>query len=317
LKIRRATKSDKEQVLRFCANTFEWGDYIDQVWDLWYSDQDGLLLIAEEEEYSSHNKKQSSVIAVSHVSLCPNKNHVWLEGIRVNPDYRRRSVATQLIKKMAAYGQEKGAREASAMVTSNNFSSQLMMETNGFTVISKWCYYTIDKTPKRIDEVRARSKVAARKDIEMICDYLKESEIYKSSGQKYVNSWRWYSLDLYSNTLADLVENEKVLVIGNGPIEGIAIINKDNKDNSNNNNIFQIVYLDATNAFLLEDLIGFAINLIHSEDMLYDRIEVYSPQTTCVSTVMEQAGAERSEQFLLYNRKIYSNSQQVYRRLDL
>jgi hypothetical protein len=137
----------------------------------------------------------------------------------------------------------------------------------------------------------------------MICDYLKQSEIYKSSGQRYVNSWRWYSLDLYSITLADLVKNEKVLVIGNDPIEGVAIIDKDN-DKNNNNNIFQIVYLDASNAFLLEDLISFAINLIHSEDMLYDRIEVYSPQTTYVSTVMEQAGTERSEQFLLYKREI-------------
>lgn len=303
MKIRRATKSDKEEVLRFCVNTFEWGDYIDQVWDLWYSDQAGLLLVAEEEECSLHNKKKSSVIAVSHVSLCPNKNHIWLEGIRVNPNYRRRSVATQLINKMVAYGQEKGAREASAMVTSNNFASQLMMQTNAFTVISKWSYYTIDKIPKRVDKVRARSKVAALKDTEMICDYLKQSEIYKSSGQRYFNSWRWYLLDLYSNTLADLVKNEKVLVIGNDPIEGMAIIDKDNK-NKNNNNIFQIVYLDASNAFLLEDLISFAINLIHSEDVLYDRIEVYSPHTTYVSKVMEQAGTERSERFLLYRREI-------------
>ena len=70
-----------------------------------------------------------------------------------------------------------------------------------------------------MDKVRARSKVAALKDIEMICDYLKQSEIYKSSGQRYVNSWRWYSLELYSNTLAELVKNEKVLVIGNDPID--------------------------------------------------------------------------------------------------
>jgi ribosomal protein S18 acetylase RimI-like enzyme len=308
LKIRRATKSDKEQVLRFCVNTFEWGDYIDQVWDSWYSDQDGLLLIAEEEEYSLYNKKQPSVIAVSHASLCPNKNNVWLEGIRVNPNFRRRSVATQLINKMVAYGQQKGAREASAMVTSNNFASKLMMERNGFTVISKWSYYTIDKTLKRVDKVRARSKVAALKDTEMICDYLKQSEIYKSSGQRYVNSWRWYSLDLYSNTLADLVKNEKVLVIGNDCIEGVAIIGKDNK--KNNNNIFQIVYLDASNAILLEDLISFALSLIHSEDVLYDKIEVYSPQTTYVSMIKEQTAIERSEQFLLYKREIYSNSQQ-------
>ena len=100
MKIRPATKEDKEEVLRFCIDTFEWGDYIDQVWDLWHSDRNGVLLVAEEEEYSAHNKKQSSVIAVSHVSLCPNKSNVWLEGIRVNPNYRRRSVATQLLYKI-------------------------------------------------------------------------------------------------------------------------------------------------------------------------------------------------------------------------
>ena len=304
LKIRPAKKADKEEVLRFCIDTFEWGDYIDQVWDLWYLDRNGVLLVAEEEEYSIHNKKQSSVIAVSHVSLCPNKKNVWLEGIRVNPNFRRRSVATQLLNKMLSYAKEQGAKEASAMVADNNIASQLMMERNGFVVISKWSYYSIDKIPKRVDKVTARSKVATLKDTERVCNYLKHSQIFKSSGERYVNSWRWYSLDLYSNTLADLIKNEKVLVIGNDPIEGVAIIDKDRYWNKNNNNTLQIVYLDASNVFLLEDFISFAINLIHSEGTIYDRIQVYSPQTTYVSTVMEQLGIERSDQFLLYKREI-------------
>ena len=87
----------------------------------------------------------------------------------------------------------------------------------------------------------------------------------------------------------------------NDQIEGLAIINK---DNNNSNHTFQIVYLDASNAFVLKDLIIFAINLIHSEDAICDRIQVYNPQTTYISTVMEQVGIERSEQFLLYKREI-------------
>ena len=64
MKIRHATESDKGEVLRFCANTFEWGDYIDQVWDFWISDRNGVLLVAEhDEEYNIHGKKRSSVIA--------------------------------------------------------------------------------------------------------------------------------------------------------------------------------------------------------------------------------------------------------------
>lgn len=308
MKVRPAKKTDKEGVLRFCINTFEWGDYIGQVWDLWYSDRTGILLVAEEdEEYSDHNNKHSSVIAVSHASLCPNKKNVWLEGIRVNPYYRRRSVATQLINKMISYGKEQGAQEACAMVASDNIASQLMMERSGFLLISKWCYYSIDKIPKRAKaKAKVRAKVATLEDLERIRNYLRQSEIYKSSGERYVNSWRWYSLDLdlYSNTLTGLIKNEKVLVIGGDPLGGVAIINKDTHWDSNNDNTLQIVYLDTSNVLLLRDLIMSAINLRHSKWTKYDRVQVYSPQTPYILTVMKQLGIEGSEQFLLYKREI-------------
>jgi ribosomal protein S18 acetylase RimI-like enzyme len=295
LKIRHATKSDKGEVLRFCVNTFEWGDYIDQVWDFWYSDQNGVLLVAEDdEEYNIHSKKRSSLIAVSHASLCPNNKNVWLEGIRVHPNFRHRSIATQLLNTMISYGKEQEAEEASAIVAGNNIASQLMMESNGFAIISKWRYYIINKIPKRVDQVKLRSRVVTFEDTETVRNYLIRSEVYKSSGKTYVNSWRWYSLDL--SVLEDFIKHEKVLVIGNDPIEGLGIINKDN------NNNFQIVYLDASNVNVLEDLIRFAINLIHPEDATYDRIHIFSPQRKYVSTIMEQVGLERSEQFLLYKR---------------
>ena len=305
MKIRRATKSDKEEVLRFCINTFEWGDYIDQVWDLWYLDRSGILLVAEDEENIIPNERRSLVIAVSHVSLCPDKERIWLEGIRVNPNYRRRSVATQLLSKMISYGKEQGAKEASAMVADTNIASQLMMERNGFEVISKWSYYSIDNIPKIVDKVKKpRSKVATLKDTEMIGNYLRRSEVFKSAGETYVNSWRWYPLDLCSSTLTDLIKNEKVLLTGNDPIEGIAIINKDKLWNQKKNNSFQIVYLDAPGVKILEDLITLVINLIHSDNALYDRIQIYSPQTTYVSLALKEVRQEWSEQFLLYRREI-------------
>ena len=311
MKIRPAAKADKEEVLKFCIDTFEWGDYIDQVWDLWYSDQAGFLFVAEE-EYSLNDKKQSSVVALSHVSLCPNKNNVWLEGIRVNPNYRRRCVATQLINKMISYGREQGASKASAIVSEKNIASQLMMERNGFIMISKWNYYSINNITRMVNKAKLGSKVATLKDIEMICDYLRHSEVFKSSGGTYVNSWKWYPINLYSSVLADLIENKKVLIHGNNNIiEGIAIINRDrhwNKDNkscnNSNSNAFQIVYLDASNVFALKDLISFVMILIHSEDVIYDRLQVYSPQITYASIAMEQTGTIRSEEFLLYRREI-------------
>ena len=137
LKIRPAQQNDKDDVLKFCVNTFDWGDYIDQVWNSWYSDPNGRLIIAEyeSEEYTKQlnaGRKSSTIVAVSHVHLCPNRKMIWLEGIRIRSDYRRRHVATELIKKMLEYGIEQDAKESAAIVSANNVPSQIMMQRNGF-----------------------------------------------------------------------------------------------------------------------------------------------------------------------------------------
>jgi ribosomal protein S18 acetylase RimI-like enzyme len=317
LKIRYAAKADREEILRFCVNTFDWGDYIDQVWDLWYSDRDGSLLVVEDDDqvYGIHKDKRPSVIALGHASLCPNKKSVWLEGIRVNPNYRRRSIATGLLNEMISYGKEKGATQASAIVADNNIASKSMMERNGFTVISKWNYFSTDKIHKRAKKVGLTSRVASGNDAEMITNYLRQSFIYKASGGAYVNSWRWYFLDLYSNTLTDLIDTDRILINGNGQIEGLAIINRpanncniynknDNKNRNRDPISLQIVYIDTTSSLILKDLVSFAINLIHSDGVLCDKIQVYIPQASFISAAMDQVGLEVSEQFLLYKKEI-------------
>ena len=43
MKIREANISDKNSVLKFCKNTFSWGDYIEKVWSSWL-DEGNLFL---------------------------------------------------------------------------------------------------------------------------------------------------------------------------------------------------------------------------------------------------------------------------------
>ena len=293
MKFRLAKKSDKEVVLKFCINTFDWGDYIDQVWEMWFSESNGALFVAE--NGTSNNK--GSAIAFSHASLCPNRRNIWLEGIRVNPDYRRRSVATELIRKMLSYGKRQGAREASAIVSVNNLPSQLMMMKTGFNVISKWIYYCVDK----VQEFRnINARIATFNDMKKVTNYLKQSQIYRSSGKRYVNSWRWYSFD--SKTLSNIIRDQKLVIAGNDIIKGMAIINGDGYWNKNN--VFQIVYLDSDTVSSLYDLIGFAVLLVHSAHDRYKRIQIFSPQTRQISSVMEELKSVNSEEFLLYRKEI-------------
>jgi GNAT superfamily N-acetyltransferase len=293
LKYRFAKESDKEEILKFCIDTFEWGDYIDQVWDMWFSESNGALFVAE--NGISNNK--GSAIAFSHVSLCPQRRKIWLEGIRVNPDYRRRSIATELIRNMLSYGKRKGAREASAIVAVDNLPSQLLMKKSGFSVISKWIYSSIDKA----QEIRNfNARIATFNDMKKVQNYLKQSATYKSAGKRYVNSWRWYSFD--SKILSNIIKDQKLVVAGNDIIEGMAIINGDGYWNKNN--VFQIVYLDSTNVSSLYDLVGFVLMLVQSAHDRYKRIQIFTPQTRLISSVMGELNIVNADEFLLYGKLI-------------
>jgi N-acetylglutamate synthase-like GNAT family acetyltransferase len=291
LKFRHAKQSDKNNVLRFCTNTFEWGDYIEQVWDVWYSDPNGYLMVVEEDN--------GVIAAVSHAYVCPNRNRVWLEGIRVNPDFRRKSIGTELIKKMVQYGKEQGAQEAAAVVSVNNIASQAMMEKNGFVVTSRWSYcYSTSKVYQKPETGQAR--IATLKDKEMICSYLKQSQIFRAAAENYVDFWRWYYLDLDSGVLQNLIDNKKVVIImgtHHSTIDGVTIINK------YNNNMFQIGYLDASDVSTLTHLIAFVINLAYYYELAEKRcekVQMFVPQMPFIQSVMADSGINQYGQFLLY-----------------
>ena len=303
LNLRHAKQSDKNTVLRFCTNTFEWGDYIEQVWDLWYSDPNGYLMVGEEEE----EEDNGVIAAVSHAYVCPNRNRVWLEGIRVNPDFRRKSIGTKLIKKMLEYGKEQGAKEAAAVVSVNNMASQAMMEKNGFVVTSRWsyCYSSINSKINQKPET-GQAKIARLKDKEIICSYLKQSQIFRAAAENYVDSWRWYYLDLGSSILQNLIDNKKVVIImGNhhSIIDGVMIINK------YNDNVLQIGYLDASDVLTLRHLIAYVINnLAHYYELTekrYEKLQIFIPQIPFFQSAMADLGINQYGQFLLYRMECY------------
>jgi N-acetylglutamate synthase-like GNAT family acetyltransferase len=305
LKIRRAQQNDKDEVLKFCVNTFDWGDYIHHVWDSWYSDPNGQLIIAEyeSEEYIKQlntGRKSSTTVAVSHVHLCPNRKMIWLEGIRIRSDYRRRHVATELIKKMLEYGIEQGTEESAAIVSANNVRSQLLMQSNGFVKVSKWNYFSGHKTHNSLSTNGTKIRIADLEDSSSIFKYLKSSEIFKLSGESYVDMWRWYPLDF--TTLHHLIANKIVLVAENvdSTIIGVVVVNKYDGEQ------FQILYFDtnANQPSVLKHLVIYAINLDYLKIKEHERLQIFSPKVPFVHSVMKYIGINQCEEFLLYKRKI-------------
>jgi ribosomal protein S18 acetylase RimI-like enzyme len=281
LRIRPAKRSDKEEVLSFCVNTFSWGDYIDRVWDYWF--KIGWLLVVEDEGMKT---------AMSHVVRCPGGNEIWLEGVRVHPDFRRSKIATRLLGKMIEYGRQKGAVQASAIVGVTNIASQRMMEKNGFAVISTWAYYSGRRMPERN---KSGARLAAFAELGKIWEYLQDSKIYKLSAKRYFKSWHWYQLD--KNALKNFIRDKCVIVAGQ-PVNGIAIINR--RGYWDRTSILQIVYLDAASARPIADLIAFVANIYH--DGKFEEFQLVCQDSKRLTSFIEKFMTKDREQFLLYNK---------------
>lgn len=321
-KFRVATVHDKDYVLDFCKNTFSWGDYIDRVWDIWIREHDSIFLVAVVKENNIEKP-----VAISHAIIIPEKIG-WIEGIRVDPKYRSQKLATNMSLHILDYARKNGALYSSAIVSINNEASKGLMEKLGFKVISKWSYLSI-KPIALLPELKnlmidksTTTKVANLNKYQLILNFLNQSDVFKASGKKFVNSWRWY--DLTEDRLKMMINNRQVIILVNNDdndhekeekkIRGIAII--DEAGYWNNQNIFQIVYIDAHSDELLLSLVIKCLEFITLKEEnkneekkyvgnKYERVQIFSPSPIKDnSLIFQKFNINFSEQFLLYHKEI-------------
>ncbi len=337
-KFRIATVLDKDNVLDFCKNTFSWGDYIDRVWDIWIREPNSIFLMAVVNENNIEKP-----IAISHGILIPEKI-IWIEGIRVDPKYRSQKLATNMSLHILDYAKKRGAIYSSAIVSINNEPSKGLMEKLGFKVISTWSYLSIKPIVLLPSEshnfikdnsTTTTTKVADLKEYQPILDFLNQSYIFKTSGKKFVNSWRWY--DLTEERLRMMINNRQVIILVNNDdnnndddddknidnkkgrdkeknkIRGLAIIDKEGY--WNNQNIFQIIYIDATSDEILFSLIIKCLEIITLKENKnenkeyienkYERVQIFSPSPIEEnSLIFQKFNVNFTEQFLLYHKEI-------------
>ena len=333
-KFRIATDHDKDYVLDFCKNTFSWGDYIDRVWDIWITEPNSIFLVA----VNVNENKVEKPIAISHGILIPEKI-IWIEGIRVDPEYRSHKLATNMSLHILDYARKNGALHSSAIVSISNEKSKGLMEKLGFKVISTWSYLSIkpivlqelNNNNNFITDNSSSIKVANLEEYQSVLNYLNQSNIFKASGKKFVNSWRWY--DLTEDILRMMINNKQVIILVHNDlhednnsiqkkgeekkkVRGIAII--DEEGYWNNQNILQFVYIDADSDELLLSIVKKSLELIilkennkndnkkkYFENNKYKRVQIFSPSPIKKNSLIFQTfNVNFSEQFLLYHKEI-------------
>lgn len=323
-------------MLEFCKNTFRWGDYIDEVWDTWCSDENGLLVVAEINsedpdadgpglydmtvlQSGDNSYHDNEVVGVSHAYVCPNSKQLWVEGIRINPRYRRMGIASMLIYRMIQYGisVHSSIKEAAAITAETNTSSMRMLEKNYFQKRALWTYYawfkeksfTTDFRKLRISN-QMDVTCASHSDVEEITSFLSTSKTFISGGRRHVQSWKWYLLDLQSSKISELIAKKEIILVRTKELHdvvGLAITNHicDNDDNLS----LQLVYLDAR-AAALENLLAFIMDYVISSCKI-NCIQLFCPKQVYGDSyefneadVLAKFGMSRLERFFLYTRRI-------------
>lgn len=137
LSIRPARSEDRLSMERICAQTFDWGDYVPEVWDDWLADEQGLAIVGE---------VGRRVVALSKITF-QTTEEVWLEGMRVEPEYRRQGIAGRFLDYSLAHCRERGARVVRLGTSSRNTAVHIMVGRAGMERVCSCVLWSADPAP--------------------------------------------------------------------------------------------------------------------------------------------------------------------------
>jgi len=183
--IRKAKASDKKMVLEFCKTTFSWGDYIVDVWDYWIREGNLLVLI-----------ENNTPVAICHISFFDKQ--VWIEGIRVNENFRKKGFAKRLVSKSESIAKNKNCVISKMLIETNNKKSLNLADCLNYKKEETWNFYSL--IPKKSYK---KLKVLVGTNNNKIINFLLSNSTY------FVKSWRW--IPLTKTNIDSLINEQKII----------------------------------------------------------------------------------------------------------
>jgi len=190
MKIREATSFDRISVLKFCKDTFSWGDYIDKVWPSWL-DEGNLFLF-----------EKQFPLGICHAFYF--QNQIWIEGIRIDPNFRRQKIASKLVTHAELIGKKTNALFSYMLIDTENKKSISMAHSLNYEIFQTWNYYSL------IPKNNSNFKIEFKKSL--------NSDFFPY----YVDSWRW--LETNDDILFDLCTQNKVITSNLDDNNSVAIL---------------------------------------------------------------------------------------------
>ena len=128
LSFRLARAQDKARVLEMTAHTWSDGDYIAQVWDAWLADSPGELSVVESD---------GKLVAMAKLTAL-GPGEFWLEGLRVDADYRQHGIGQAMHHYQLALARRLGAQTVRYATGQDNVASHKIAADNGFRQVASF-----------------------------------------------------------------------------------------------------------------------------------------------------------------------------------
>ncbi len=194
--LRDALASDKQPILEFCHQTWDWGDYIEGVWDDWFNDQHGGLRVGEVD---------GKPVGVNKLTML-SADEGWLEGMRLNPDYRGRGYTYQFMSDVAQLAEQRGAAALRLATASSNVPIQKVAERLGLRRAAVFTPYNAEGLSLAAWEQQiAPDKLGLAERLRSCCileavdaaavwQHIEGSPLRSASAGLYADGWAWAQL---------------------------------------------------------------------------------------------------------------------------
>lgn len=239
--VRKARSSDNDAVFKFCEKTWDWGDYVPRVWNLWLEEKDGRIFVATINDVP---------VGIIHVKILK-QGEAWLEAARTDPNYRRKGVATAITKECFKFALQKGAKLVRLITASDNTAALRVLRKLGLNLVSEFVKMTCEKTEAGKSEKTRWAKVTDEKEI---WEFLRKSKCYAKSAGSFTILYVWTSLQK-EDLKKFLAEKKAIIYRDENVVSGLILID-DGVSREWTENSVQTCYVDGTQEAVL-DMIRF------------------------------------------------------------
>ncbi|HEX6778782.1 MAG TPA: GNAT family N-acetyltransferase [Ktedonobacterales bacterium] len=283
--IRPARPEDKAAVLAFCEHTWEWGDYIAEVWDEWLTDPAGWLMVAV---------LDGCPVAIVHMQMVGSRE-CWLEGMRVDPGVRRRGVSKRLNAEAMNEARKLGATVARLAIHADNARSQQAAAQGGFEQIGTFLHYEAPAEPLPGED---QPSLARAEDLPALMALLDRSAVYPALGGLLYTGWSGCALT--EEVMQEHLTSDMVLALQQwDDFQAIAICGFQDADDT----ALMVEYLDGTSEGI--GRLAYGLRALAARNGL-ERVLVTIPDLLMLRDVLEGIGyqAVDSGVFWVYERSL-------------